>query len=276
VEEQAFTDFALSLMREPSEKSHWTSRELAALFELQTQVRYSASRWHRVLREKMQMYYYKPRPQDYRQRADTADGLSERIQATFDALQAMGKHPDQIAWGFADEVAAQLHSNNARFWAFAPHLVRKVNTTHRSQRFFGFYAIQGESMISPLAAGKAAAIQEQLLKLRERHQEYKALVIFWDNAPSHKALETWAWERQIYFIPIPAYSPDLNPIEKIWKVVKKWVNETKFVKQVDELTELFQQGFDLVKSQLSFTTSWWIQFKENLSWYSHIFDSNTI
>lgn len=239
-------------------------------------MKYSASHWHGLLRDKLGMYYYKPRPVDYRRREDAPSALCQRIEATFDALLAMGKAPARIAWGFADEVAAQLHSNNARFWSFEQHLPRKVNTTSSRQSFFGFYAIKGESMISPLKAGKVADIQQELLKLRQLHQDYEAIVLFWDNAKSHTALETWAWERQIYLIFIPPYSPDLNPIEKVWKWVKKWVNETKFVKQLEELTALFEQGFDLVKNQLSFTTSWWMRFKENLSWYSHIFDSITI
>ncbi len=67
------------------------------------------------------MYYYKPRPCDYRRADDAEEQLRSRIEATFDALQAMGYDLEQVKWGFADEVAAQLHSNNARFWAFEPH-----------------------------------------------------------------------------------------------------------------------------------------------------------
>jgi hypothetical protein len=88
--------------------------------------------------------------------------LRAHIQATFDALQAMGYDLHQVKWGFADEVAAQLHSNNAPFWAFKPHVSRAVNTDRGSQSFFGFYGINPVSHLVDLADGKMDAIQQCL------------------------------------------------------------------------------------------------------------------
>ena len=221
------------------------------------------------------MYYYKPQPEDYRKNEMADSQLNDRIMATFDALQAMGKDPAKIAWGFADEVAAQLHSNNARFWSFQPYLPRKVNTSLSSQSFFGFYALQGNSYLTVLSQGKTADIQKALLEVKQAHSQYQALVIFWDNAATHRALQTWAWERQIYLIAIPPYSPDLNPIERVWKSVKRWVNQTQFVKEIKDLVPLFQEGFNRFKNSPSFTNGWWLKYADRLPWYSAIFDSNT-
>ncbi|MGM9511656.1 transposase [Larkinella sp. GY13] len=76
-------------------------------------------------------------------------------------------------------------------------------------------------------------------------------------------------------MPLPAYSPDLNPIEQVWKSVKRWLNQTQFVKELSELSSLFHTGFSLLKDQLSFTASWWETYQDQLSWYRFIFDSNT-
>ena len=185
-------------------------------------------------------------------------------------------HGDGSPQRFSDEVAGQLYSNNTRFWSFQEHLPRKVNTTRSSQSFFGWYAMQGKSLLTELKGGKVADIQQALLAIKEANNEYDCMVIFWDNAKTHKALETWGWERQIYFIPIPSYSPNLNPLERLWKPLKKSVNETQFVKGLNDLTRLYQQGFSMLQSKLSFMDSWWEHFKVSLSWYSTIFDSNTI
>lgn len=96
-----------------------------------------------------------------------------------------------------------------------------------------------------------------------------------DNASTHKALEIWGWERRIFFVSVPPYSPDLNPIEKLWKSIKRWINQIPFVKQLDDLAKHFAAGFDRIKDQLSFADSWWEQYQEKLSWYSPIFDSTT-
>ena len=256
-------------------KQHWTSAELAAEFASLTGIRYSPSHWHFLLKEREGLYYYKPRPRDYRRDDGAEERLGERIQATFDALQAMGYKPEAIGWGFADETAGQLHSNNCRFWAFEPGLCRVVNTNRSSCGFFGFYGMNAVSHLVELADGKVPSIKSALLEVKAKQVDKSALVIFWDNASSHKALETWGWENQIYFVSLPAYSPDLNPIEKIWKWVKRWINQAEFIKELPDLIRLFKAGFERVSHQLTFTDGWWETYQDKLSWYSPIFNSNT-
>lgn len=51
------------------------------------------------------------------------------------------------------------------------------------------------------------------------------LVFMQDNAPGHRAAETRAelYERSILIIFWPAFSPDLNPIEYVWNLMKDWI-----------------------------------------------------
>ena len=51
----------------------------------------------------MQMYCYKPQPQDYRQAPDHKQKLSERLQAVADVLGMGTKDLSKVAIGFADE-----------------------------------------------------------------------------------------------------------------------------------------------------------------------------
>lgn len=255
---------------------HWTADELGKIFVELGGVRYTHSYWSHLLREREGMYFYKPRPRDYRRSEDAPEQLADRIEATFDALQAMGYDLGRVCWGFADETAAQLHSNNARFWAFEPGLSRVVNTDRGSQSFFGFYGMNACSHLVALSNGKSERIQEALLEVKAAQTDCDALVVFWDNASTHKALQTWGWERRIFFVLVPVYSPDLNPIEKVWKSVKRWINQSQFVKRLEDLPKCFQEGFSRVKDELSFADSWWEHYQDKLSWYSSIFDSNTL
>jgi len=157
---------------------HWTSGQLAEVFEQFTGVRYSPSHWCGLLRHQQGMYYYKPRPCDYRRSDDAQEQLRGRIRATFDALGAMGYDPGQVGWGFADEVAAQLHSNNARFWAFEPQLSRTVNTDRGSRSFFGSYGVNAQSHLAELTDGKVESIKRALLEVKAQQTERQALVIF--------------------------------------------------------------------------------------------------
>ncbi len=261
---------------ESDESKHWTGRDLRARFEQQTGIKFSPSHWHYLLRHQEGMYYYKPSPVDYRKNEEAENQLGERLAATFDALIAMGKDPKEMSIGFADEVAGQLHSNNARFWAFENHISRPVNTTRSTRSFFGFYALQGNGILCELSGGKEEDIKQALIKTKDANKDFKGMILIWDNAQTHKALQSWGWEHQIYFIFLPPYSPELNPIERIWKSIKRWVNEEQFIKNLDELANLYQQSFNVLKNQRSFMEGWWSKYEKNTSWYSAIFDSDMI
>ena len=67
-------------------------------------------------------------------------------------------------------------------------------------------------------------------------------ILQWDNAPSHvstKALEFYE-KNKIERIEWPAKSPDLNPIENIWAIVKRELEKRKVTKQA-EIIENIQE-----------------------------------
>lgn len=222
------------------------------------------------------MYYYKPRPIDYRRDDDAPQQLRSRITATVDALEAMGYDLQGVKWGFMDEVALQLHTNNARLWAFEPSLTRPINANPGSQKYLGFYGLNAHSHLVGLADGSAASIKVALEEVKAHQTDCRALVVVLDNASSHKSLETWGWERKIFFVWLPTYSPDLNPIEKVWKSAKRGVTQTAQVLTISKLRASFEQSFGQLKDKLSFLTSWWENYKEQFSCYSLNFDSNTL
>jgi transposase len=58
---------------------------------------------------------------------------------------------------------------------------------------------------------------------RERHQAGKRIVLVLDNASWHKVKSLPREHIELMFL--PAYSPDFNPIENLWKLVKQvWFN----------------------------------------------------
>jgi len=88
---------------------------------------------------------------------------------------------------------------------------------------------------------------------REANSKYKAIVGILDNFPSHKSeiVKKKAKELGIYLVYLPPYSPDLNPIEFIWKSIKRVIS-LRLIKQIDELKVVVKRSFEEFASTISY------------------------
>jgi transposase len=66
----------------------------------------------------------------------------------------------------------------------------------------------------------------------------------------------------IELVYLPPYSPDLNPIEFIWKSVKRVIS-CNFVKDLDHMRNLIAETFISCSSKLSFARKWIQKFLDN-------------
>jgi transposase len=79
-----------------------------------------------------------------------------------------------------------------------------------------------------------------------RHAGGKKIFMIMDNAKYHhsKALQPWlaknAERIELYFL--PAYSPNLNPIERVWKKAKKASIHNRYFERLEDLhSEIFRR-----------------------------------
>jgi len=169
----------------------------------------------------------------------------------------MGYALEQVAFGFADESSQQTYANSARFWAlgYAPKV---VNTTHNRLNTFGFYALQGNDYCQQLPSCKAESFLEVLPKLRAVNHQFKALVLVWDNLPAHKVkqVELLARQLQIFLGYNLPYAPDLNPIEKIWKQIKRTITLKGCIQSINQLKTIVEETFYQLTRQFCFAKGW--------------------
>ncbi len=64
-------------------------------------------------------------------------------------------------------------------------------------------------------------------------------LIFLDNASFHSGKYSSAIEN-VVFINFPAYSPELNPIERFWRDLKDWL-AGKEIRSLSELSDLIME-----------------------------------
>ena len=235
----------------------WTTAEVVGLIVVCFGIYYSQRQVRNKLK-RLHLYFYKPQPQDYRRPDNAAEQLQERLLAVSDAVQLLNWPIAEIAIGFADESCPQANANTARLWSTRPGLKRQVNTSKLAGHSFGFYALQGQSFLSPLSDSKADSFVHMLQQVRQVNQNYPHLILIWDNLPAHKVavVEQQARQLNIHLLHTPPYSPDLNPIERIWKQIKRSISYTGFIPDKEQLQQIININFLKLTQKLSFAHQW--------------------
>jgi transposase len=175
-----------------------------------------------------------------------------------DGLGLKGKDPDKLCMGFADESSPQLHANSARLWSVKKGGIKKVNTDKKRPNCFGFYALKGNSIITNIGKGNQENMVRMLTLVGEANQEAQTIILIWDNHKAHLTplVEQTARDLQIVLVNLPSYSPNLNPIERIWKQIKKTIAEAGIVENLKQLELLIQSAFKECAKKRSFAKSW--------------------
>ena len=74
-----------------------------------------------------------------------------------------------------------------------------------------------------------------------------------DNAPWHRKAKRLIKENaggiyqdivdKVVFVYLPPYSPDLNPIEQVWRVVRREVTHNRYFATLEAMTEKLDEYF---------------------------------
>ena len=141
------------------------------------------------------------------------------------------------------------------------------NTDKIKANAFGCYMLNGTSVIDFKETSKKEDVGEFLITIREKNPD-KEIVIFCDNFNSHRAAYTRqiARDSSINLVFLPKYSPDLNPIEYIWKSIKRVISRI-FVRDIDHMRALIRDSFLENASKLSFAGYWIERFLGGDNWY---------
>lgn len=258
------------LKKSLEENEYWQTKEVKRLIKNKFNVDLSEDQIVKILREKLKMNFSKPFPMDYRRPMDAETVLENQLELTFSLLKEKGLKEEEIAIGFIDETRPQNTPNTARVWSFG-----KVRSIKNSSKFksntIGFYAIKGESTKEFLIDSKKGSIANFLETVKKANEGYKAIVGVIDNFRSHTSavVRDKAKELGIYLVFLPPYSPDLNPIEYIWKSIRK-VLSLKFVKNLDEMKKFISKNWNIFSKCLSFAEGWIKRFLTGKSYYEKL------
>ena len=150
-----------------------------------------------------------------------------------------------------DEVHFQQHGSRCRMWV-PPEVKDPVllhHPTRQSVGYFGAVRLRDGKFVFSRETNRfdAQTTWRFLDLLRQRSRRAgRAVALIIDNAKYHHANlhRTWRQEQAPDFVLdyLPPYSPDLNPIERVWKLVRR-------LRLHDEYFPTLQAVIDAVENQ---------------------------
>ena len=144
--------------------------------------------------------------------------------------------------GFVDESSQNINSNSQRVWSFHELKIRK-NTAYLKADSIGCYMINGHDSIAFPNHTKSADFCQFLSLVRDNNPQNRICLVL-DNFPTHKAkkVKDKASELNIELVYLPPYSPDLNPIEYLWKSIKRIIS-VSMIESKEELMDIVRRSF---------------------------------
>ena len=157
--------------------------------------------------------------------------------------------------GFVDESSQNINSNTQRLWSFK-ELKQKKKTAHLRANSIGCFMLNGIDTIAFPVHTKTEDFRQFLTEVRNRNSDNRICLVL-DNFATHKAkfVKDRAKELNIELIYLPPYSPDLNPIEYLWKSIKRIISISE-IENKRELIDIVRDSFFSLAGNLSSARMW--------------------
>ncbi len=151
-----------------------------------------------------------------------------------------------------DEVHFQQHGSRCRMWIASeikdPILLH--HPTRKSIGYFGAVCLRNGKLITKREDNSfnGQTFWDFLHILREESRaEGRKVVIIVDNARFHHARlhKQWRQEQEAEFVLdyLPPYSPQLNPIERIWKLTRRLCLHNRYFPTLNAVVDTVEKQF---------------------------------
>ena len=158
---------------------------------------------------------------------------------------------------FQDEVHFQAQATVTRKWAEKGSKPKVMSKPGKNNMAYSGFVIPetGELTITkPGWFNYESVIQSlrEFIKIRPCPEDKKYCIIL-DNAPWHKKAIRLIWtealneysdiRENMEYISLPPYSPDLNPIEQVWRITRREKTHNRYFSSLEKLVETLDKYF---------------------------------
>jgi transposase len=153
---------------------------------------------------------------------------------------------------FADESGFRLLPMRVRTWALRGQTPRlRVPLSHKHLSVMGGITLDGRLLTWQLDHACRGEDCVYFLRHLLRQIAGKVLVI-WDGLPAHRSQLVKDFLRaeaagRLWLVALPAYAPDLNPIEAIWNYLKRFELANLCTRSLDELRPHLRRAIERLR-----------------------------
>lgn len=166
-------------------------------------------------------------------------------------LRGFVADPEIDLWS-TDEVHFQQYGSRCLMWVPPeekdPVLLR--HPTRKSEGYFGAVRLRDGKLVFQREKGKfnAMTFHAFLKRLRQASSRSgRCVVVIIDNAKYHHAKLHADWRSQhatkFMLDFLPPYSPDLNPIERLWKLTRRLCLHNRYFPTLEDVVQSVESKF---------------------------------
>ncbi len=104
----------------------------------------------------------------------------------------------------------------------------------------------GQATVDFHEKGNQASFRKHIRRVLRAYRDSPKIIMVLDNVRYHhaKALKSWLSRHpKIDLVYLPPYSPNLNPVERMWWYMRKRITHNRFLKTLDERKAEFWKMF---------------------------------
>ena len=174
--------------------------------------------------------------------------LKKPLKKTQDLFKKVGNKANTKVM-FFDEGRFGLRSTTMRIWAEKGKRLR-VHVQQGFKNFYGYTSVcpfDGSNFTLLMPGVNTQYMSKYLEKLSEKYKGYE-LIIFMDQAGWHKS-KGLIIPKNIKIIFLPPYSPELNPVERFWKFIKREVLHNVVYETLDKLAIAIENFYKTIENE---------------------------
>jgi transposase len=142
-----------------------------------------------------------------------------------------------------DEMTLSSVTTFQKIWLPAGQYPKiEISSKRENRSIYGFLNIKTGHEHAYSAEKQNMYVTVEMLKKLRREYPKRKLLIVWDNAGWHRGSEVQEFlnqDQNIDIIYFPAYAPEENPQEKVWKAGRAHISHNRLIDKIEKTTNEF-------------------------------------